>query len=237
MIDVLQSDLRNGVLSRLYPDDFAAIADHLVPCDLTRGDALAQPNEALRHVLFPETGVISIVVISPEGQNAEGGIIGREGYVAPFVVLGTDRSPHKIEVQVAGHAHRIDTARFVETVWQRQGLRQLAFRFVQAFAIQVSYTVMSNASQPVDERLARWLLMCHDRCESAEIALTHRYMSIMLCVRRASVTVALQTLESNGLIHAERGYVTVTSRPRLEEFAADAYGQAEAEYERLMGPR
>ena len=114
-------------------------------------------------------------------------------------------------MQVAGHGHRIDTARFVDMVGQREGLRTIALRFAQALAIQTSYTAMTNASRPVDERLARWLLMCHDRSDSVEIALTHRFMAVMLCVRRASVTVALQTLESSGLIHAERGYVTVTS--------------------------
>lgn len=234
---MLQSNLSNSFLSSLSCDDFSAIKDHLEPCHLPLGNVLAQPNEAIRCVTFPESGVISIVVVSPAGQNAEGGIIGREGYIAPFVVLGTDRSPNKIEVQVAGHGHRIDITRFVEMVREREGLRVAALRFAQALAIQASYTVMSNALQSVDKRLARWLLMCHDRCDSAEIALTHRFMAVMLCVRRASVTVALQTLESNGLIRAERGYVTITSRSRLEGFAADAYGQAEAEYARLMRPQ
>ena len=234
---MLQSDIQNGVLSRLSRDDFSALAENLQPCDLVRGEVLVQPNEVPRYVFFPEAGVVSVVAISPEGESAEAGIIGREGYAVPFVVLGTDRSPNRIEVQVAGHGHRIDTARFVDMVGQREGLRTIALRFAQALAIQTSYTAMTNASRPVDERLARWILMCHDRSDSVEIALTHRFMAVMLCVRRASVTGALQTLESSGLIHAERGYVTVTSRSRLEEFAADAYGQAEAEYVRLMGPR
>lgn len=234
---MLQSDLRNGVLSRLSAEDFVALAGHLQPHDLVRGDVLAYPDQALDHVVFPETGVVSVVVISSEGQHAEGGVIGREGYAAPLLVLGTDRSPNRIEVQVAGYGHRVEADRFMEAVQQRAGLRTLALRFAQAMAIQTSFTAMSNASQSVDERLARWILMCHDRCDSDEIALTHRFMSVMLCVRRASVTVALQSLEANGLIRAERGYVTVTARSRLEDYASDAYGQAEAECLRLMNSR
>lgn len=231
----LQSTLRNNLLSRLPDDDYASLSDHLKPCDLAQAEVLAEPDEALPFVTFPETGVVSIVVLGPDGQSAEAGIVGREGYVAPFVMLGTDRSPNRIEVQVPGRGFRLETARFVELAWQREALRTAMLRYAQALAVQTSFTAMSNASQPVDERLARWILMCHDRCDSDDIALTHRIMAVMLSVRRASVTVALQTLEGTGVVRSERGYVTVTARARLEEFADGSYGPAEAEYARLLG--
>lgn len=102
--------------------------------------------------------------------------------------------------------------------------------------MQTSYTALSNAVHPVDERLARWLLMCHDRVDGDELALTHEFLSLMLAVRRPSVTTALHVLEGNRFITAERGYITIRDRRRLEEFAGDAYGRPEAEYKRLIGP-
>jgi CRP-like cAMP-binding protein len=86
----------------------------------------------------------------------------------------------------------------------------------------------------VNERLARWILMCHDRISGDELSLTHEYISVMLAVRRPSVTTALHVLEGNGFIRSTRGIVTIRNRTALEEFARDAYGRPEEEYRRLM---
>ncbi len=112
----------------------------------------------------------------------------------------------------------------------------LAVRYALTLGEQIAYTALSNAVHPIDERLARWLLMCHDRSDSDDLALTHEYMSIMLTVRRPSVTSSLHVLEGNGFIRSERGYVTIRNRKALEEFAGDAYGKPEAVYRRLIGP-
>jgi CRP-like cAMP-binding protein len=86
----------------------------------------------------------------------------------------------------------------------------------------------------VSERLARWLLMCHDRVQGNEIELTHEFLSLMLAVRRPSITTSLHILEGNGFIKAERGNITIRNRAALEEFAHDAYGKPEMAYRRLM---
>lgn len=101
--------------------------------------------------------------------------------------------------------------------------------------VQTSYTALSNAVHPIAERLARWLLMSDDRLDG-DLPLTHEFLSIMLAVRRPSVTTALHVLEGNGFIRAARGSIVVRDRAALEEFAGDAYGVPEAEYERLIGP-
>lgn len=101
--------------------------------------------------------------------------------------------------------------------------------------MQTSHTALSNAVHPIEERLARWILMCDDRSDAGEMPLTHEYMSIMLAVRRPSVTTSLHVLEGNGFIRAERGCVIVRDRAGLEEFAGDAYGSPEREYRRLIG--
>ena len=112
----------------------------------------------------------------------------------------------------------------------------LLLRFVQALSTQTAFTALSNAVHQIDERLARWILMCDDRLDGADMPLTHEFMSIMLAVRRPSVTTALHILEGNRLIRAERGCIVVRDRAGLEEFAGDSYGVPEREYERLIGP-
>lgn len=107
-------------------------------------------------------------------------------------------------------------------------------RSIEGFAVQLAYTAVSNAIHEVTERLARWLLMCHDRVPGNEITLTHEFLSMMLGVRRPSITTSLHILEGNGYIRAERANITIRNRAALEEFAQDAYGKPEREYRRLM---
>lgn len=127
-------------------------------------------------------------------------------------------------------------AAFQGAVAQSASLRTLLLRFAQVLGIQTAYTALSNAVHHVDERLARWLLMAHDRVDGESLGLTHEFMSIMLAVRRPSVTTALHVLEGNGFIRSERSCVIIRNRAALEEFAGDSYGVPEAEYERLIGP-
>ncbi len=197
---------------------------------------LVEPNTSIRDVFFIEEGVASVVVSSPEGQVTEAGVIGCEGFVTPAVVLGSDRVPTSIGIQLAGSAHRIDRMTLLEALRRSASLRDVLVRFAQILMVQTTYTALTNAVHQIDERLARWLLMCHDCVSSDDLHLTHEFMSIMLSVRRPSVTNALHVLEGNGYIKADRGYVTIVNRAGLEEFAGDAYGQPEAEYRRLIGP-
>jgi CRP-like cAMP-binding protein len=143
-------------------------------------------------------------------------------------VMGADRMAHRSLIQVPGEGHRILRTALVDALERSASLRALLLRFAQVQGVQTSYTALSNAVHPINERLARWLLMCHDRHDSDEIPLTHEFLSIMLAVRRPSVTTALHVLEGNRFIRAERGYVTIRNRTALEEFAGDSYGKPEA---------
>ena len=236
MTAIDQPSLRNRLLRRLAPDDLARLGPHLEPVSLPRDETLAEPGQPFTHVVFPESGLGSIVTLSPEGQAAESGLFGRDGLAPMGVVLGADRAPQRIIVQVAGEGHRVAAPVLRDALAASPALRDLLLRYVQAMAVQTAYTALSNAVHQIDERLARWLLMSHDRVGGHELLLTHEFLSVMLAVRRPSVTTALHVLEGNRVIRAERGVITVTDRGGLEEFAADAYGRPEAEYERLIGP-
>ena len=227
---------RNGLLRAMNADDLALVRAQLEPVACPRSMVLTEPDEPLRYVYFPEDGIASMVARSPRGSAAEVGVVGREGMVSSAVALGVDRIPHVTEMQIAGSALRIERTALVALMERSASLRAVLLRFAHVNSVQGAHTALANAVHPVDERLARWLLMCHDRSDSDDLALTHDYLAVMLAVRRPSVTGALHVLEGDGLITAERGHVTIRNRAALEAFAADAYGRPEAEYRRLIGP-
>ncbi|MBB6181903.1 Crp/Fnr family transcriptional regulator [Pseudorhizobium flavum] len=112
-------------------------------------------------------------------------------------------------------------------------LRHVVLRYFHVFMLQLAATALADAKYPVEQRLARWLLMAHDRL-GHELPLTHDFFALMLGVRRPSVTEALHILEERQCVRAERSLVVVRNRAKLEELAGDAYGVPEGEYRRLL---
>lgn len=138
-------------------------------------------------------------------------------------------------MQVSGEGFRVESPVLAALIETRPGLRKILIRYAQSMHIQTCFTALSNALHGIEERLARWLLMCHDRTDGDEIEITHEFLSVMLAVRRSSVTTALHVLEGNRFIKSERGLITVINRPALEAYAHDTYGPPEREYQRLIG--
>jgi len=225
----------NGLLATLSVHDLSLLEPQLEPVPLPVRTCLAELNRPVEHVYFLEQGIASVVASTPQGRRIEVGIIGREGLTGLPVLLGTDRTPHTCFVQTPGAGWRIQADDLRRAMAASASLHQHLLRFVQAFLVQMGQTALANASHVLGQRLARWLLMCHDRVDGDELATTHEFLSLMLGVRRAGVTVALQAFEERGLIATQRGQVTVLNRARLEAVAGDSYGAAEAEYERLIG--
>ena len=226
----------NRLLARFRDQGAEALFNHLEPIDCPLKLTLIVPDQPITHVYFLDEGVASIVAQSPDGLKVEAGFIGREGYVVPSVALGAHTIPHLCQIQIAGRGHRITLSDFRLAMEKSPAVRDLCLRYAQVTLIQTSYTALSNACHSIDERLARWLLMCHDRSSSDDIALTHEFMSVMLAVRRPSVTTALHVLEGNGFIRNERGYVQIRNRAAMEGFAGDSYGKPEEEYRKIIGP-
>jgi CRP-like cAMP-binding protein len=236
MGEIQQAAVRNNLL-RLTPlDSFRSLSTHLEFLALPRGFELSEPHEEADYAYFPESGIASIVARSPQGQHAEIGIFGRDGMTPAAVVLDAGTDPYSIFMQVQGDGYRMPASILKQQLDTDSEFRALLARYVQALSVQGAYTSLSNAVHHIDERLARWILMCHDRTDGDEISLTHEFLSIMLAVRRPSVTTALHVLEGRKLIYSERGMIIVRDRPALEAFASDAYGECEREYLRLIGP-
>jgi CRP-like cAMP-binding protein len=234
MVAPEQSAVRNQVLAGLSPEDFALLQPHLEPVPLELCRCLHGPDQAIEHLYFPEMGLASLTNDGSSSQ-IELGIIGREGMTGVPVVLGTHHSPFSCFVQMEGHGLRLATAQLEAALIESRSLDRRLRRYAQALTVQVAGTAFANAEHTVEMRLARWLLMCHDRVDGDDLATTHEFLSLMLGVRRAGVTLALQGLEDRGLISTRRGQVKVVDRVNLEAVAGDSYGVPEAEYSRLIG--
>ena len=230
-----QSSVRNRLLRVLSAADFALLP--LRPVHLPVSHVLIEPRARIEHLHFIEEGMVSIVTDTLVGK-IEVGMIGREGLVAAApILLGSDHSPYQHFMQISGEALQISTGDLLSAMDRSLSLRTLMLSYVQALLIQTAQTAFANAVYTIEIRLARWLLMCHDRAESDEMVLTHEFLAQMLGVRRPGVSVATQILEGNRLIRAKRGRITILDRAGLEAVADEGYGLAEAQYAALIERR
>ncbi len=235
MSQLQQTTVRNRLLKALSRDDFALLQPHLGPTRAELKQTLIAPNQPIKQLLFPESGYCSLATEAAEGSKVEAGIIGREGLVgASPVLLGVDRTPHHVFIQSPGEMLAIDTGVLCAAVDQSPSLRTLLLRYTQVQFIEAVQTAFVNATYQSEVRLARWLLMCHDRVDGDELVMTHEFVSLMLGVQRSSATLAVQALEGYRLIKAKRGRLTILNREALEEVADAGYGLPEAEYARLI---
>jgi CRP-like cAMP-binding protein len=238
MSDIQQRSSANILINQLQEQDFNLLQPHLERVSLGLRHPFYESGMPIEHVHFLEDGVGSVTDPQPDGDEIEIGLFGREGLAGTAVLLGVESTPHRSFLQVGDGvpALRIEAHRLSEASRQSADLRSLLLRYVQTFTIQAAQGSAANAHYEVPQRLARWLLMCHDRVSGEVIELTHQFMAMMLGVRRAGVTVALHTLEGTGAIRASRGRVMVVDRERLEEIGGDCYGRPEAEYSQLIAP-
>ncbi|MEG9528862.1 MAG: Crp/Fnr family transcriptional regulator [Hyphomicrobiales bacterium] len=222
-----QSAVRNRLLAALAPEDFSRLASQLEPVPLPLHAVLIAPQQPIAQAYFVEEGIVSLVADTCEGR-IEVGLTGREGFIGVPIALGAQTTPQTAIVQASGEALRIAAGALEDALDASASLRRVLGRYVQSLLVQVGQTVYANADLTVEARLARWILMIHDRLEQDELPLTHEVLSKMLGVRRPTVTTATHLLEGAGMIRARRGRITVVDREKLEDLAGAIYGPAGA---------
>jgi CRP-like cAMP-binding protein len=223
---------RNRLLASLSVHGRALLETFLTPVELPLETVLSEPNKPIRDVYFLESGFASVV--AGDGNNIEIGMVGREGMTGLSIVMGADRSVNRAFVQAAGSALRMSAQDLRVAMGRSKTLRSSLLLYAQVFSVQVGQTALVNGRARIEARLARWLLMAHDRCGGGSVPFTHRFLALMLGVRRPGVTLALHFLEGYGLIKIRRGQFTVVDRKGLEARSDPSYGVPEAEYERLI---
>jgi CRP-like cAMP-binding protein len=233
-----QGDVDNRLLRALSREDYALLQPHLTRITFAVGDEIAVAGEQIDEVRFPEAGIAGILDSAEGGRRLAIGLVGSEGMLGWPVLLGEGRWPHDVAMRAeAGAALRISAAALLAATERSATLRQALLRFAHVFGLQVGQTVCSALIHPVDRRMARWILLYHDRVRGDEIHMTHEEFRLMLGVRRSSVTDALHRLEAERAVRGLRGRVIVRDRARLLELASETYGKPEQAYVRLIERR
>jgi CRP-like cAMP-binding protein len=228
--------LRNCLLAMLTPDDLAQLSSSLDPVFLDYREVLYRPHETLSHVYFPVSGLISIVAASASGASVEVGPVGRDGMIGLPVYLGADSDPLQALVQVPPClALRVEASRFRTATEQLPSLQATMRVYVHWSYASMAQWVLCARLHQVEERMARWLLQCHERVVQNTFPLTHEFLAQMLGVRRATVTLAAGALQRAGLVSFRRGLVSILDRDALAETACECYAVLAAEYGRLFG--
>ena len=215
----------NKILASLSPEDLEYVSLKLERVPLEFGERLHHAGEPIKYLYFPETGIISLISRTGNSSFIEVGMLGCEGLAGFSVALGVKRSASEAVVQGAGSAHRILARDFIEVCRTVGQLQQSALRFVHGLMTQTTLAAACNAYHPTDRRLARWLLMTHDRMRSDEFQITQDFLSHMLGVRREAVNKAVGELRRTGFIDFTRAMMRIKDRKGLESVACTCYGQ------------
>jgi CRP-like cAMP-binding protein len=226
---------RNRILAALPADSLDRMAEHLEPVELGMKMRVYEPHGPIEHVYFPLSGVISLLSIADDA-GIEIATVGNEGMAGVGAFLGKPVMPWRAIVQIPGQALRIPVAQFQRELDRDGALRAMLGHYTQAMLIHVAQSAACNRLHPVDERCARWLLTSHDRVDSDTFPVTQEFLSQMLGVRRASVTVAAGILQRAGTIRYARGKVRILDRKALEAASCECYHITRREYEQLHVP-
>lgn len=227
------SPYKNLILASLPKAELRALEPHLTPIELPRRYILHEASEKVDYGYFLEEGLASVVVILEDGNTVEVGVVGREGMAGLPILMNTDRIPNQTFMQVPGSGHRIKANLLQDNFERLPHLRKMLLRYLHLHLVQASQTAACNRLHEVEERMARWLLICQDRVNSHDINLTHEFLAQMLGTRRSSVTIAAGLLHRSGLIDYTRGRVTIRDQEGLKKTACECYRAIHAEQERL----
>jgi CRP-like cAMP-binding protein len=200
------------------------------PVDLVFGHVLHEANQPIRHVYFPLSGFISLVTTLDGHQPLEMGLIGNEGVLGATLALGVSQAPMRAVVQGSGSALRISSQLFKEQLLSSPALLRVLKSYLYVVIAQLSQSAACTHFHEIEPRLARWLLMTHDRAHADHFHLTHEFLADMLGVRRSGVSIAAALLQARGLISYSRGEINILDRAGLELAACECYAALQADY-------
>jgi CRP-like cAMP-binding protein len=225
----------NRLLDRLDSDDFLRLAPLLETVSLPERQPLYQENDALVHVLFPTSGVLSLTIGTEEGREIEVASVGNEGMVGVMAALGLDTVPVRVLSQVPGQTLRMPVRAFQRAVGRVPQLDHVVRRYI-AFCLRAGNQLTAcNALHDAASRLCRWLLMAHDRVGSDRFPLTQEFLAEMLGVRRQTVTLLARALQTGGVVTYRRGVLQIVNRAGLEDAACECYQGIRAFYAHALG--
>ena len=226
--------LTNALLAAADRDEVDRLLPHLRRKTFPQGWLFYEPGDPIDMVYFPVDGVISMLCVTTSGA-VETATIGREGGLGLTGGLGPRVSAHRAIAQTPGAAWCAPVGEFRRVLDAAPSLRDQASRHTEAMLAQVMQSVACNTLHPVEARLARWILMCHDRVSGDVVPLTQAFLAQMLGVQRTTVSASAQLLQSRDLIAYSRGRILVKNRVGLEHAACECYAASQEHYARLLG--
>ena len=234
LLDDEQAIYRNLFLAALPARDLALIQPLLQLIELRQGDVLQEPGQRVSEVVFVQSGMISLLAPMQDGTAIEIATLGREAVLGVLAALGGHRSTARATVQISGIAFTMRANDFREAVDRSRTLRQLVLLSSELSIAQMQQTAACNALHSAQQRLCRWILQVHDRTDDDVIQLTQDFLAQMLAVRRPTVTLIAQSLQSAGLIRYRRGRITICDRAGLEKLACECVGEIRAKTRKIL---
>ena len=224
----------NQILSGLSSADVSLLMP-LEPTELAQGESILEAGEAIERVFFPQSGVISLITKTQDGNAVEIGMIGSEGLLGSSALAATGSAINDAVVQVSGTAYAVPRTRFEIALAQSSSLRQRAARFDCLLLAQAQQAAACNAGHSAQARVCRWLLELSDRCNSDVVPLTQNFLAHMVGVQRTTVTLVASRLQALGIIRCRRGKVRILDAEKLEHSACECYSRVKKLREKLAG--
>lgn len=225
---------KNFILAQLPASEVELLADSMQIARMTPEDLIFRASEKVEYVYFPLTAMLSWIATTSEGERVEVGVVGWEGMVGVPEMLGYRAAPFTVEVELPGEVVRIRSEVFKRTFNRLPAIQNLLFKYTFTAHTQLAQSSVCNRFHTVEERMSRWLLMAHDRCDGDELALTQEILAGMIGARRPAVSIVLGNLQKAGMIRVERGRITVIERETMEKSACECYRVIREAFDRFV---
>jgi CRP-like cAMP-binding protein len=219
----LTTPVQNFILASLPQREFENLASYLQLIRVKPEEIIYHAQEPIKYVYFPTTAMLSWIGVTEAGERIEVGVVGWEGMVGIPELLGYETSPYGVEVELPGELYRINVKEFKQEFNHLNSIHSLLFRYTYTALTQLAQSSVCGRFHTVEERLCRWLLMAHDRCETDILLLTQEILAGMIGARRPAVSIVTGTLQKAGLISSRRGKITILDREGLEDAACECY--------------
>ena len=230
---VHRTSIGNRLLAALPPADLGLLTPYFQKVSFEPDAVLVRSGDELDPVYFPDSGAIAFMLDMPDGQTVATTLMGREGALASFSVLGPSLSSVTAVARVAGTASLISAAKFRAAYARSAAIRNVVQVHARALLLQLQHVAACNALHRVDGRMARWLLQLHDRVPDDLLAVTQEALAQLLGVRRTTVTLTMSKLRAAGAVPSDRrGFVEI-DRARLERVACDCYALMQRKIDRM----
>jgi CRP-like cAMP-binding protein len=236
LTDLLSKDrlANNRLLATLPRAELERMEHALEPVSIPVGAVLYEPGQTIQHVYFPTTAIISRIYVTEAGNSSAIAMIGNEGMIGAFALMGSKTSPNRAVANTAGFGYRMQAGLLLQEFSKGGPLMHLLLRYVQASLTEIAQTAVCNRRHSVDEQLCKWLLQTLDRLPSNRVSVTQEAIASMIGVRREGITEAAGSLQRAGIIEYCRGQITVMDRAALEERTCECYMVVRNEFDRLM---